>query len=60
MMDTKEMDNLDCPICHKPYNEYENIPRMLPDCGHTFCSLCLSQQLSKIDKEGTFLCPEDK
>ena len=56
----KDFESLDCPLCHKTYNEYENIPRMLPDCGHTFCSSCLSNLLQQIDREGTLLCPEDK
>lgn len=31
------MEELICPECRELFNDYENTPLMLPDCGHTIC-----------------------
>jgi len=36
---------LQCPICYQTYNLTTHLPHMLPQCGHTFCSECLSSLL---------------
>ena len=59
-MDEELLEDLLCPLCSYKYNDQDRIPRMLPDCGHTFCSLCLQKLLNTIDPEGSILCPEDK
>ena len=30
-----------CGICHQKYNVGDKIPRILVNCGHTFCTSCL-------------------
>jgi len=53
-----ETEVFSCPICLKAYDIKENIPRMVPSCGHTLCTFCLSSILSK--SQNNFYCPFDK
>ncbi|RXG70719.1 hypothetical protein Avbf_09695 [Armadillidium vulgare] len=41
---------ISCEICSVEYNDTETIPRML-DCGHSFCTTCITQLKSP-------LCPK--
>jgi hypothetical protein len=53
-------EELMCTICQRQFaNEGDLIPRLLPECGHTFCTRCLNEELIK-DVEQPFKCPEDK
>ena len=36
-----------CGVCKKKYNVGERIPRILVNCGHTFCTACLSKYYRK-------------
>lgn len=36
-----------CQYCAKKYNVGERIPRILVNCGHTFCTHCLSSLFKK-------------
>ncbi|KAL4442817.1 hypothetical protein ABPG74_010706 [Tetrahymena malaccensis] len=55
MIETNELD-LFCSGCQNMFDENNHLPRMLPECGHTFCNQCLVQILEKND----FIeCPED-
>jgi len=36
---------LECLVCQEEYNYTDNLPKILPDCGHTVCSACLSKLL---------------
>lgn len=45
-----------CMICHIPFDDYIHLPRILPDCNHTICSLCISKNLFS---NNTFICPKD-
>jgi hypothetical protein len=38
-----EWNDLQCSICFKEWDENNIIPRMLPLCGHTFCTECLNR-----------------
>ena len=49
-------ETLKCPICYSNYNTAENMPRILGQCGHTFCTRCLAIIL----KKGETRCPLDK
>ena len=53
-------EELMCTICQRQFaNEGDLIPRLLPECGHTFCSKCLNQELQKTPDQPFLLCPED-
>ncbi|CAD8115841.1 unnamed protein product [Paramecium sonneborni] len=52
------MEELICPQCQNIFNELENIPLMLPDCGHTICQKCIEQMLMSADGQ-QICCPED-
>lgn len=38
---------MNCPVCHNPYghNVLDTLPRVLLNCGHTFCHKCISSHL---------------
>lgn len=46
-----------CLICHYPYDDSIHLPRILNECEHTICSLCISRRLLSSNK--TFICPKD-
>ena len=51
------MEDLHCPLCKEEYNTKTKLPRLFPNCGHTFCSKCIQ---AMIDETDDFLaCPED-
>ena len=55
-----DIEELMCNICRKVYSsEPDLIPRLLPECGHTFCTKCLNELLQK-EPDQPFVCPEDK
>ncbi|KAJ1520207.1 hypothetical protein ONE63_004418 [Megalurothrips usitatus] len=35
-------NNLHCKVCFEDYNENERRPKILSNCGHTFCLECIS------------------
>lgn len=56
-----EFDELICTVCEEEYDTDLKIPRILPDCGHTFCTECLEQLVEKAAIDGEkFMCPEDR
>ena len=47
-----------CTICQRQFaNEGGMIPRLLPECGHTFSTECLNKELQKAPDQ-PFFCPE--
>jgi len=52
-----QADLFDCSICCCGYNRGANIPKILPNCGHTVCASCLEQILQ--GKQPS-LCPLDR
>ena len=42
-----------CQFCALKYNVGERIPRILINCGHTFCTDCLS----KLERNNRVRCP---
>ena len=50
-------DELKCPLCKIEYNEGENLPLLLINCGHTICSKCINTLLS--ENQNSFICQED-
>ncbi len=54
-------EELSCTICQQLYNTEDRTPRLLPDCGHTLCTVCLSDLLAKAEQSGEpFACSEDR
>ena len=49
-------DETKCPLCNNQYDEEIRIPRILLNCGHTICSLCIS---SSNNSNSLLKCPED-
>jgi hypothetical protein len=53
-----EDEELLCLVCRSYFEEEGNrMPRMLPECGHSVCTVCIS---TKLESGGDFICPEDK
>lgn len=50
--------NLICPQCHYNYDQNDNLPRLFPSCGHTFCSKCIQTLISA--ESNIVFCPEDQ
>ena len=44
-----------CPICQHEYNSEDRVPRIVPECGHTFCEICIVEGYKEL-----FVCPIDK
>lgn len=42
-------NSVECPVCLKLYSE----PRILTNCGHTFCHKCIS----RVTLQGLIRCP---
>ena len=59
-IDVKECNNnydeTRCPLCKQQYDEDIRVPRILLNCGHTICSLCIT---SSINSSIELKCPED-
>ena len=50
-----ENDLLHCGVCFEKFNtEGERVPRILTQCGHTYCSKCLSDIF---EDQGVLQCP---
>ena len=45
-----------CGLCLEAYDEGARTPRMLPACGHTFCTVCLAG----LSKDASIVCPLDR
>ena len=52
-------EELMCPTCSRQFaNSGDLVPRLLPECGHTFCTKCLNDELAKNPDSPNFCCPE--
>ena len=49
--------HLSCPKCNLLYDASLHIPRSLPNCGHSMCSKCISDQIFK--NNNLIICPLD-
>ena len=52
------MTNFACELCKEKYNNVEKLPRLLPFCGHTYCSECISSRILQ-SKDLKLRCPID-
>lgn len=50
-----DITKLNCPTCTLAFKKSENEPHMIPVCGHTICTTCLTDILS--DNKLNFICP---
>eukprot|EP00347_Sterkiella_histriomuscorum_P017591 403348751 len=44
---------MDCELCLEEFNQQEHMPKVLPQCGHTFCEKCMLQ----LWQNQTISCP---
>ena len=51
------VNKYNCIICHYPFDDSIHVPRLLNNCSHSVCSLCLSKTI--LNKSKTFICPKD-
>ncbi len=55
-----QFDELICGLCSRQYAATDDlVPRLLPECGHTYCTRCLSDLLAE-NPTGPLICPEDE
>jgi hypothetical protein len=52
--------DLTCTMCNQQYRE-DNVPRLLPKCGHSFCESCIKSSMEAVeDSESVRItCPDD-
>lgn len=46
-------DLTDCPVCFRKYDRDQRVPRKLPQCTHSFCSMCINSMM----KPNSIQCP---
>ena len=51
------MNELICSLCERVFDTHDRVPRLFPNCGHTFCSLCVESLIT--DSDTLPVCPED-
>lgn len=51
------MEDLHCLICREEFNTKTKLPRLFPNCGHTFCTECIHEMIDHTDD--VLACPED-
>ncbi|CAL2035810.1 unnamed protein product [Caenorhabditis brenneri] len=47
---------IECNVCYIGYSNFQNIPRILKECGHTICENCANQLLNRYNKV-YLMCP---
>jgi hypothetical protein len=47
-------DREKCPQCKEKYNMNDSLPRILPQCGHCFCTKCVTSLIT----DSFIVCPE--
>lgn len=50
-----DISKLNCPTCTLLFRKEENEPRIIPICGHTICTNCITEILT--DNRINFMCP---
>ena len=44
---------MECELCYEEFNNEFRVPRVLKECGHTFCDMCTLKLL----KNQRITCP---
>jgi len=42
-------DHLKCQACQELFHETSRIPRLLTNCGHTYCEICIQKAIQMRD-----------
>lgn len=51
------MEDIHCVLCRKEFNTKDRLPHLFPNCGHTFCTVCIQGMID--EHEDVLYCPED-
>lgn len=46
-----DIEEIKCPLCTEFYNETDKAPILLPDCGHSFCLICINKCFEELKEE---------
>lgn len=50
-------DSLKCTICGNYYDSSIHVPKILHNCGHTLCAVCINTNIT--ENHNNLTCPED-
>jgi len=55
-----DLEDLQCAVCHRMYAASgDQVPRLLPENGLTYCTACVAALLAGSEGQDTFFAPED-
>jgi len=56
-----DFEELICSVCSEYFDNDDHLPRMIPKCGHTFCTKCIQEIIESTStaSQDLFCCPED-
>lgn len=55
-----DLEDLQCAVCHRMYAAAgDQVPRLLPENGLTYCTGCVAALLADSEGQETFFAPED-
>lgn len=56
-----DLEDLQCAICRRIYGDKgDDIPRLMPENGLTYCTFCVNDMIQKSEGQDSFFCPEDE
>lgn len=56
-----DLEDLQCAICRRLYSgQGDDIPRLMPENGLTYCTACVNDLIKNSEGQETFFCPEDE
>ena len=47
VMDNTSKEPCHCLKCYKDFDIENHVPLLLPACGHSFCQMCISDEINK-------------